>query len=87
MSGSKISRSSVEFLSGIRRTADITPHLTNTFETTRAIAVAASGTAAVRFEGDADDRSMYLLQGIVYPYNIIACRIVGTTATGIVAQY
>jgi hypothetical protein len=86
MVANKISRSSVEYLSGIVSTAVITPHATNTFDATRGVLVGVGGDLAVRFAGDSSDRTITLAAGI-HPISIIAVRITGTTATGLLAGY
>ena len=80
------SRNSIEFLTGIQRTAVITPHATNTFDTTRAVLIGVGGDLAVRFVGDTSDRTITLAAGI-HAINIIAVRVTGTTATGLLAGY
>lgn len=65
----------------------VTPHATNPISRTAAIVCAVEGTAVVRFAQSTDDVTVTLLAGVVYPYQIIAVRATGTTATGIVALY
>lgn len=82
-----ISKSSTAWLGPASGAADITPHATNTFTPTRGFMCAVAGTAAVRFADNAADTSLTLTAGVVYPFSIVAVRITGTTATGIVALY
>jgi hypothetical protein len=87
MPGNPISRSSVEWIGPAASSFDITPHATNTFTATRKIICAAGGTLAVRFANDSTDRSLTLLAGVEYNLSIVAVRVTGTTATGIVGLY
>ncbi|NLS19889.1 hypothetical protein HGP16_25455 [Rhizobium sp. P40RR-XXII] len=87
MAGNPISRSSVEWIGPAATSFDITPHATNTFTATRKIICAAGGTLAVRFANDAADRSLTLLSGVEYNFSIVAVRVTGTSATGIVGMY
>lgn len=81
------SRGSVGSLGPATYGEDITPHATNTFVATRAITCSGDGTIAARFKGSAADVSLTLIAGQVYPYSLIAIRVTGTTATGIVGLY
>jgi hypothetical protein len=65
----------------------ITPHATNTFAETRGVTSVAGGTATVRFADSTADVQVQLNAGFLYPYCIVACRVSGTTATGIVGLY
>lgn len=80
-------RSGPTALSGADDAVVITPHASNTFGRTAAITCGVEGTAVVRFAKATDDVTVYLLAGIVYPYQIIAVRATGTTADDLVALY
>jgi hypothetical protein len=67
--------------------AEITPHATNAVTATSGIMVNVGGNVAVRFEHDSADVTLTLVAGVVYPFRIIACRVSGTTATGIFGFY
>lgn len=82
-----VTRSNPSAVSGANDAVAITPHASNTFESTAAITATGSGTAAVRFRYATADVTVQLEAGQVYPYQIVACRVTGTTATGIVALY
>lgn len=80
-------RSGPSAVSGANDAVAITPHASNTFEATSAITADAEGTAAVRFRYATADVTVRLLAGMIYPYQIIAVRVAGTTATGIIGLY
>jgi hypothetical protein len=84
---SSTSRGSIASLGSIRDAADITPHATNTFAETRGITCSGAGTIAARFSGADADVSLTLNAGQMYPYGLVAIRVTGTTATGIVGLY
>jgi hypothetical protein len=87
VAGNPISRSSVEWIGPAASSFDIAPHATNTFTATRKIICAGAGTLACRFANDTADRSLTLLAGVEYNLSIVAVRITGTSATGIVGLY
>lgn len=87
MSRLPIAKGSTQYLGAMTDGVAVTPHASTTFGATRGIVCAVAGTAAVLFADSAADVSLQLTAGIVYPYSIIAVRITGTTATGIVALY
>lgn len=80
-------RSGPGAISGARDAAAITPHADTVISRTAAITCTGDGTAVVRFAQATADVTVQLNAGQVYPYQIIACRATGTTATGIVALY
>lgn len=82
-----ISKSSTAWLGPASGAVAITPDATATFTPTRGIMCAAAGTVACKFADTAADVSLTLLAGTIYPFSIVAVRITGTSATGIVGLY
>lgn len=82
-----ISKSSTAWLGPASGAVAITPHASDTFTPTRGIICAADGTVAAKFADTAADVSLTLTAGVVYPFSIVAVRITGTSATGIVGLY
>lgn len=85
-----VSRSSVEYLSGLTSmiavdysSADVT--LTRP---SRSLSCNVEGTVVMRMEGDSADVTRYMLAGIDYPWSVRIVRNSGTTASmGIYAGY
>jgi len=63
----------------------VTPSDTASIPETRGLTSVAGGTATVRFVDSTADVQVQLNAGVVYTYNVIAVRLTGTSATGIVA--
>jgi hypothetical protein len=82
-----ISKSSTAWLGPASGAVAITPDATATFTPTRGIICAVAGTVAAKFSDTAADVSLTLTAGTIYPFSIVAVRITGTTATGLVALY
>ncbi|MGR9413157.1 spike base protein, RCAP_Rcc01079 family [Rhizobium leguminosarum] len=82
-----ISKSSTAWLGPASGAVAITPDATATFMPTRGIMCSGAGTIAAKFSDTAADVSLTLTAGVVYPFSIVAVRIAGTSATGLVAFY
>lgn len=54
---------------------------------TRGITTATAGAVSMVFMDDAAPVTVYLLQGLLYPYRVRQVRATGTDATGIVGVY
>lgn len=87
MANSPIARGSGAALGPKTSGIAITPHASATFTPTRGLICSGAGTVAVRFADDAADVSLTLAASVVYDVAIIAVRVTGTTATGLVALY
>lgn len=70
------------------RTVAATPHASDTFAPTRGFYVGVTGDITVQFAGDSTTRLLKnCMQGVVYPFSIIAIKVSGTDATNIVLLY
>lgn len=87
MAANPISKSSIEWVGPVSNSFIITPHATNTFIATRKIICAVGGTLACRFSNDTTDQALTLVAGVEYNFSIVAVRITGTSATGIVGLW